>query len=357
MGINLNSRERIVLASIFQYPSKPDIEIATSINMKHSTFATIKKRLRNKGYFFRIYLPNFAGFGAEMFGINIQIFANDPRASITMPKRSKRNNINEYLESSPNLLFSIIESNLAFTLSCYANFRQFQDDIWRYDNAILESDFNSIFQHELQIPIAFSTFPRFLDYSKSITRHLEVKSSIESEKIQFHFEEENKLILSNLSRTILEAFLESPGRTPKDVSEITGKSRTTTSRWLKKFLNSGLITPRYIPNVEKIGYKIILFSHYSISSSKESDFDKAIYFIDDSLAPIMLMRSEYDTILAALFRSYDSAKEAEQVFISQMNEEGISYKTKYQYLLSLPHTITKFNFMNKSASLLSQFRK
>jgi hypothetical protein len=155
----------------------------------------------------------------------------------------------------------------------------------------------------------------------------------------------------------LEAFLESPGRTPKDVSEITGKSRTTTSRWLKKFLNSGLITPRYIPNVEKIGYKIILFSHYSISSSKENDFDKAIYFIDDSLAPIMLMRSEYDTILAALFRSYDSAKEAEQVFISRMNEEGISYKTKYQYLLSLPHTITKFNFMNKSASLLSQFRK
>ncbi|MHA1941292.1 MAG: hypothetical protein ACW97P_06160 [Candidatus Hodarchaeales archaeon] len=189
MGINLNSRERIVLASIFQYPSKPDIEIATSINMKHSTFATIKKRLQNKGYFFRIYLPNFAGFGAEIFGINIQIFANDPRASITMSKKSKRNKINEYLESSPNLLFSIIESNLAFTLSCYANFRQFQDDIWRYDNAILESDFNSIFQHELQIPIAFSTFPRFLDYSKSITRHLEVKSSIESEKIQFHFEQ------------------------------------------------------------------------------------------------------------------------------------------------------------------------
>ena len=353
----LNPRERVVLASTIRYPTTPDIEVAALVDMKHSTYATIKKRLRKNKYFFNVYLPNFIGFEAEIFGINIQTFTNNPKVSVTESNESKNNKIDEYLESSPNLLFSIIEGNLAFTLSCYMNFQQFQDDIWSYDNAILNSGLKSISNHELQIPIAYSEFPRFLDYSKSMNRHLNVENLINSEESEILFKEVTKLKLSPLSRTILEAFLETPGRTPKNVSKITGKSRTTTSRWLKKFVEVGLITPRNIPNVEKIGYKVILLSHYSINSFTKNDLDKAIKIIDNSVVPIMLMRSNNDIVLAAIFRSYDSAREAEQTLILQMNANEINYNIKFRYLLSLPHTITKFNFMNQFDLLLSQFRE
>ena len=160
-----------------------------------------------------------------------------------------------------------------------------------------------------------------------------------------------------MSSTVLEAFLETPGRTPKNVSKITGKSRTTTTRWLKKFIEVGLITPRNIPNVEKIGYKVALLSHYSINSFSNDDFDTAIKIIDNSVDPIMLMRSNNDIVLASIFRSYDSARGAEQALISQMNVDDLSYNIKFRYLLSLPHTITKFNFMNRFDLLLSQFRE
>lgn len=356
-NFKLNPRERVVLASTIRYPSKTDIEVAALVGMKHSTFATIKKRLRDKKYFFRVFLPNFAAFGGEIFGINIQFFTNNPKVSVTEINQSNNNRINEYLESSPNLLFSIIESNLAFTLSCYMNFQQFQDDIWYYDNAIHDSELTAISHHELQIPIAYSEFPRFLDYSKSMNRHLNVEDSIDDDNYESIFNEATKIKLSQLSRTILEVFLETPGRTPKDVSKIIGKSRTTTSRWLKKFIESGLITPRNIPNVEKIGYKVALLGHYSINSFNKNDFDKATRTFDDSLAPIILMRSDNDILLGAIFRSYDSAREAEQALIFQMNANGISYNIKFRYLLSLPHTITKFNFMNRFDLLLSQFRE
>ena len=82
-----------------------------------------------------------------------------------------------------------------------------------------------------------------------------------------------------------------------------------------------------------------------------------IKIIDNSVVPIMLMRSNNDIVLAAIFRSYDSAREAEQTLILQMNANEINYNIKFRYLLSLPHTITKFNFMNRFDLLLSQFRE
>ena len=348
---NLNERERKVIASLIQFPGSSDVEIASKVGIKHSTFATIKKRLMKGGYFTKIFLPNFAGFGSEIIGINVH---NLTTLSI------HQNGLDtvelfKSLRGNMNLLFSAIENEFAFTLSCYKDFAQLDKASWQFDKTLRDLGLDCSFQHELSFPIHYSEFPRFLDYSRSIIRHLNVDLAERGPKHVFEDKNEIKLNITDLGKEILQCFLEAPGRTPKIVSQLIGKPRTTTTRWLRRFIESDLLTPRVIPVPEKLGYQVSLIIHFSIVSSQAPIFQKTLYLIDTLLTPIILMRSDFDIVVFSMFKSFESAQIAEAEFYSSMTKASISLRTEYHYLLSLPHTKRSINFKNVFKSIYSSF--
>jgi len=351
LDIELNEREKKVIASLIQFPGSSDVEIASKVGIKHSTFATIKKRLMKGGYFTKIFLPNFAGFGSEIIGINVY---NLPTLSI------HQNGLDEIglfksLRNNKNLLFSAIENEFAFTLSCYKDFAQFDDASWQFEKTLGELGLDCSFQHELSFPIHYSEFPRFLDYSRSIVRHLDIDLPESEPKHVFEDKKEVKLNITDLGKEILQCFVEAPGRTPKIVSQLIGKPRTTTTRWLRRFIESNLLTPRVIPVPEKLGYQVSLIIHFSIVSSQAPIFQKTLHLIDTLLTPIILMRSDFDIVVFSMFRSFESAQIAEAEFYSSMTKAGISFRTEYHYLLSLPHTKRSIDFKNVFKSIYSSF--
>jgi len=349
--LDLNEREKIVIASLIQFPGSSDVEIASQVGIKLSTFATIKKRLLKGGYFTKILLPNFAGFGAEIIGIHVH---NLPSSSVY---QSDIDTGDPYysLGTNKNLLFSAIENEFAFTLSCYKDFEQFDNAIWQFDKTVRELGLDCSFQHELSFPIHYSEFPRFFDYSRSIIRHLNVDLPESETKHVFIDKKEVNFNITDLGKEILQCFLEVPGRTPKIVSQILGKPRTTTTRWLRRFIESDLLTPRVIPNPEKLGYQVGLVIHFVIVSSQAPIFQKTLHLIDTLLTPIILMRSDFDIVLFSMFKSFETAQIAEAEFFSAMTKVGISFRTEYHYLLSLPHTRRKTDFGNVFKSIFSRF--
>jgi DNA-binding MarR family transcriptional regulator len=351
MDIRLNEREKKVIASLIQFPGSSDVEIASLIGIKHSTFATIKKRLMKSGYFIKILLPNFAGFGAEIIGINVH---NLPTSSKHQDDLNVVDIFNS-LRANQNLLFSAIENEFAFTLSCYKDFSQLDDASWQFDNKARNLQLNCGFQHELNFPIHFSEFPRFLDYSRSIIRHLNVDLEEKGTQHVFVHNERPNLNITDLGMEILQCFLEAPGRTPKIVSQLLGKPRTTTTRWLRRFIEADLLTPRVIPNPEKLGYQVGLIMHFSIVSSKEPIFQKTLNKVDKFLTPIILMRSDFDIVSFSMFKSFESVQVAETEFFDSMTKEDITLKTEYRYLLSLPHTRRIIDFRNVFHSIFSNF--
>ncbi len=350
-GINLNEREKKVIASLIQFPGSSDVEIASVVGIKHSTFATIKKRLMKGAFFTKILLPNFAGFGAEIIGINVH---NIPTSTIHQNDLDAVELFNS-LRGNQNLLFSAIENEFAFTLSCYKDFEQFDDASWQFDKTVRELGLNCSFQHELSFPIHYSEFPRFLDYSRSIIRHLDIDLTESGPKHVFIDKKEIKINITDLGKEILQCFLEAPGRTPKIVSQLIGKPRTTTTRWLRRFIEADLLSPRIIPNPEKLGYQVGLIIHFSIVSSQEPIFQKTLYLIDTMLTPIILMRSDFDIVIFSMFKSFESAQIAEAEFFSSMTKTGISFRTEYHYLLSLPHTKRIINFKTIFKSIFPRF--
>jgi len=351
LDIKLNEREKKVIASLIQFPGSSDVEIASQVGIKHSTFATIKKRLMKSGYFTKILLPNLAGFGAEIIGINVHnLFSSSLRQN-----GIDTVNLFNSLRDNQNFLFSVIENEIAFTLSCYNDFEQFDNASWEYDKTVRDQGLDTSFQHELSFPIHYSEFPRFLDYSRSIIRHLDVDLAESEFKHVFIDKEKIKFNITDLGKEILQCFLEVPGRTPKIVSQLIGKPRTSTTRWLRRFIEADLLTPRVIPNPEKLGYKVGLIIHYTIVSSQASIFQKTLHLIDTFLTPIILMRSDFDIVIFSMFRSFESAQIAEAEFFGSMTKAGISFRTEYHYLLSLPHTKRTIDFTNVFRSNFSRF--
>ncbi|MHA2366540.1 MAG: MarR family transcriptional regulator, partial [Candidatus Hodarchaeales archaeon] len=57
--LNLKLNERKVLYGLIAYPSRRDTEICQKLDMRKSTFSTIKNRLENQKTFRRIILPGF----------------------------------------------------------------------------------------------------------------------------------------------------------------------------------------------------------------------------------------------------------------------------------------------------------
>ncbi|MHA2239866.1 MAG: hypothetical protein ACXAB2_16115 [Candidatus Hodarchaeales archaeon] len=321
---NLTEREKKVIASLIQYPGYSDVDIGSQVGIKHSTFATIKKRLEKGGFFSKILLPNFAGFGAEMIGINVHSF------STSSGHNNSFNNV---------ATFNSLKDN------------QFDEASWHLDKSIKDLGLEYSFRHEMCFPIHYSEFPRFLDYSRSIIKHFDVDLVDSGAKHVFIDKSGSELNITDLGKEILQCFLEAPDRTPKIVSKLIGKPRNTINKWLRRFIEADLLTPRIIPNPEKLGYQIGLIIHFSIVSSQTPIFQKTLQYIDTLLTPIVLMRSDFDIVVFSMFKSFESAQLAEMEFFSSMTKEGINFKTEFHYILSLPHTkrIINFNHVFKSA--------
>ncbi len=351
--ISLNEREKKVIASLIQYPGYSDVDIASQVGIKNSTFATIKKRLKKGGYFSKILLPNFAVFGAEIIGINIR---NLPTFSGDHDSFDKVKNFS-LVRSGRNILFSAIEGEFTFTLSCYRDFAQFDEASWHFDKLIKDLGLEFSLHREMWFPIHYSEFPRFLDYSRSIIKHLNVDLVDSGAKHAFIDRNGPELNITDLGKEILQCFLEAPGRTPKIVSQHIGKPLTTINRWLRRFIESDLITPRIIPDPRKLGYQIGLIIHFSIVSSQKLIFQKTLELIDRLLSPIVLMRSDFDIILFSMFRSFESTQDAETEFFSAMTKMGIIFRTEFRYILSLPNTRRNIDFSHVFKTIFSPFEE
>ncbi|MHA1969244.1 MAG: hypothetical protein ACW964_15770, partial [Candidatus Hodarchaeales archaeon] len=229
--INLSTRERIVLSNIIAYPSFNDVDIANNAGIKHSTFATIKKRLFKNKFFMKIYFPNFTDLNAEIFSIAVREITNfsiqniDPELLQELKLQQKEG----------NLLITGIDANIAISVSIVRNYSDLLRNSWKVDQIARKAGIIFNFQHDLSIPMNYSTFYRVLDFSRSVPQYLGVEVDVTPPAPLFR-PSDGPLSITNLGWEIYLAILNNPGLSPKIISEILNKPRTTTTRWLRSFL-------------------------------------------------------------------------------------------------------------------------
>jgi predicted transcriptional regulator len=330
---NLSTREKIVLSSIIAYPYSNDVDIANNSGIKHSTFATVKKRLIKNKMFMKIYFPNFAALNAEIFSINTREISTYSSSQNIDP-----NIINEFgfHHNEENLLITGIDGNIAIGVSIVRNYSDLLRNHWKFDRIARKSDTIFNFQHNLSIPISHSTFHRVLDFSRSVPQLLDVEIAPIQPKPLFR-PLENPLSITKLGWEIYLAFLDNPGFSPKNISNLLDKPRTTTTRWLRSFLQSGLLTPQIVPNLRKLGYKLCLIMHLEVFSTMIKHEEEVPKIIDEIISPEFLVHSYKNVLFTSMFSSFDDVRNAEEELAFRINKMDIKFKIVYRFLFSIPN--------------------
>lgn len=334
--LKMKLNERKVLYGLIAYPSRRDTEICAKLDMRKSTFSTIKSRLEQQKTFDRKVLPGFPRINAEIFAITTA------RMSLSTQDTAERL---EVLQQVLNLfredIFAIGESENLAIFSISKNFTTFDRNIQLlrqtgYQNNIFLK--NMISYHVL--PFETTKFIRFFSYAPLIERLFNLKIDDEgSDPDSLIFEETIQFYnFSTTERKVFQGLLEFPDKSNRTLAEDIGVSKNTLAAMKKKFLAEKVLLPRVVPDLLKIGIKLLIFFFGQFEPGTTlTERQNGIENLDNTLKPILLATKDmefYCMYAVTSFEEYHSLSTQVLKYFSERNIIGPNYST---VIFSLPH--------------------
>jgi len=307
--------EKKVLYSLAQYPNLSDKELAEILDLKVSTFTSVKKRLKNEGYYKQILVPDLKYMGCEFIGV---IFTNfNPVKSLE--ERIKITS--EAIEVSDEIFLSIGDPEKGFSLSLNENYTNFvrinEKRTATFGTAgLLEKEY----PNEIVFPFQTSKTFEFFNYGRTLKKifNLENISNIQKEsqkseenrgkstKKYDSYEEEGNVNLKANEKKVFSCLINNPEATLQEIADKIDLTRHTVSRIKKVFFDKGLLRHLTIPNLKKIGYGLLVFYHFKfkpqnppkIKDFEELNSDSTIYFVG----------KKFEAVMLSLYKDYDAYK-------------------------------------------------
>ncbi|MHA1795696.1 MAG: winged helix-turn-helix transcriptional regulator, partial [Promethearchaeota archaeon] len=255
----LTSNEERVLYGIVCHPEKTDKELASLLKMKDSTLTSIKKRLEQNNYYSIHYIPQLNRLGVEMLGIIFTSFNPtinfEDRVEITKEK----------IEIAQEIFYSVGAPEMGFSLSFTRNYSDFcainetRTETFG-EKGLLEKEF----PHEVIFPFSISTIDEFFDYSRLLYDHFSQSLfgiMMPPPTTKPCFNNNEPIRLNDKEKRVLIALIANPKATMQQIGDEVELSRHTVARIKKKFLEQDVLRIKAIPNLNKIGFKLLVFYH------------------------------------------------------------------------------------------------
>ncbi|MHA1973594.1 MAG: hypothetical protein ACTSW1_11405 [Candidatus Hodarchaeales archaeon] len=349
--ISLNPREKRVLSSLIQYPSLSDVEIASIVGVKHSTFATIKKRLNQKELFKKYYIPNFLYLGAEILTFDIRGLKDYSKA-IRNADPIEMLESSDFFDKFNNAILAGYETKFWFVFMLCKNYSDLSRKQWYLEQLTRKYELTYDFMYSIDFPMNFSEIGRFMDFSKTMTKHFDIDLPVVPLQNPFSCNTDQKFKMTKVGWEIFKNLVEYPHLSPRMIAEEIDKPRTTVTRWLRIFLQSNMMVPRIIPNCKKLGFNIGVLYHISIITPNSSVLKEILRIIDNILYPIVLIRSGHDIFFIGIYSNFETYSDLDSLFVSLVGSTGHKFIINHQYILSLPHTTLIRNLKNSIVPVL-----
>lgn len=261
----LSKNEKNVLYALTVYPDKSNIELCRKTGMKYPTFVSTKKRLMKKKYFRTINVPLLQNLGCEL----LAVIYSDFNPSVTAETRTRKTR--KTIEVFDELFLSVGETQNGFSFSFSKNY----SDIARINDIRIRvytemKILGNERPKEVIFPFSISRIYRFFDYAGLLKKNFRIRSKDKKQKNDF-FPTGKKVVLTKNEKIIYSELISYPEANDKELEERLGISRHTISNARKKFKENNLIKKINIPNLSKLGYTILVFSHLLLHQKKGVD--------------------------------------------------------------------------------------
>lgn len=307
----ISNSEKLVFMGLVTYPDKKDTEIADILSLPNSTFASIKSRLLDEGYFSEVYVPVFPKLGFEL----LATVYSDFNPSVSVEERI--HNTTKTVEIYPEMIMSMGESHRGFSLSVAENvtsIMRISDERMRIlaDLNLLEIEL----PREVVFPFEMSQVHRFFNLAPLLYAKLSKNGNDlveEIPEIEKDIYQKDRILqvakngynkrpkdvpLNRKHLKIMYYLMKYPGFSASKLSSMIPFSRHTISRVKEMLIEEGYMSILRIPDLSKIGYSMLSLFHVSIDpkkplvpdicESRELLQDDTIFFVSRPMEMIML---------------------------------------------------------------------
>ncbi|MHA2032420.1 MAG: hypothetical protein ACW99Q_23850 [Candidatus Kariarchaeaceae archaeon] len=320
----LSQNEARVLHSLVRWPDLTDQAIHSEIGMKKSTFSSIKTRLKEQNYYNRLFVPNFPKIGFElllvMFGQLNRFTSYDERMRIA----------GDTVKSFTEDFYGVSESNKSFTISVSENYTEYAKNLQTFLALYAENKFLSKEGMATKVyPFELSRIYSFLDYESLLAKNFGFISEAYEERETIPFGPTKIAKLSRAERKVLAGLVKYPEETDTLIAEEVGVSRNTVANAKRKFLKEGICFTRVVPNLEKLGLNVLVYTYRKFNPRITMDQrNDATELVRKLFSPHFYVSKNLDGFIVSAHNSLDE--------FNKSYDELMSYYMKHEYILDEP---------------------
>lgn len=343
---NLTKNEERVLFGMVKYPNKSDKFLARYLKMKDSTVNYCRNQLEKQNMFQVVYLPILNRLGFELLCINFAEY----NLKITLNKR--KNVIAKDIKIADDIFLRIADPEKEFSISFNKNYSEFFNNTQTRLEKMGELCILRKIPENVIFPINYSVIYNYFDYSGLLQQSFSIKNEDlpQSNKVQkensLYFTNRELKHLSSKEKAVFVSLIDFPNYSIKEIAKLKEISlnRNTVSKMRQKFLNDGLMRKMIIPNLDLIGFKLLVYYHFKFRPDKPAT-NEIIQSLN-SPATIMFYYNQFEAVILCAFKNYSDYKSDKVKKYSFLNSHEILGKSPEprKYLFSNLEYIRKFDF-------------
>ena len=328
--------EKKVLYGLVKYAGSTDQMLSKMIGMKVPTITAIRMKLKKKGYFQTKVVPNLQYLGAEMLTVSYVIFSSHPSLENKLKEGRRIMNREEFI-------YSISEANQDFFIQISKNYTDARRNVEDIETAYKGISYFVDNISSVHFPFEITELPYYFNYAPLLDKAFGFKGETE-DKVKPLTQLEKSVNLSNKEKTVLFGLVRFPGLNDIELSDRINASRMTIGKTRKKLINQNLIRTINIPNLEMIGFDLVVVTHGRFNMGLTEGLKFYVSELLKRIGPsIFTAFGKNEILMINVFKDFQEFKTATSAFTQLYKEQEMFSEPPKRMLFSLNNMITTKN--------------
>jgi DNA-binding MarR family transcriptional regulator len=296
---NLTKKEKDTLWALVNHPTLNDRALARKTRLKLSTVTAIRRRLRERDYFWTVNIPNFSKLGLELLCAEYGYF----NEAVPLERRQKY--FTEFVSKEPSAIFAVMSRSSGVVFCIAKNYSEAtammeEMEIFFTSHHLIEEDAwkRAIFPFTTSSFWNFFSFSPVLKYVHSIKKKANIKEYAPTR-------EAGPARLSKKENKVMYGLARYPEEADSTMAERFGISRQAVSNIKRRFTAKNLISTQRILNFEHMGCDLLIFAYTYFGPKTPLETRRSgLDYVKNLVPGFVGISSNFENIMFAASRDY-----------------------------------------------------
>jgi len=289
----LSVRERRVLFGLVRWPGLSDVGLGEELSLGRSTVTVVRRRLERGGFVSGFLLPDFGRVGCELLTALYGEFSG--AGGVGSLGRELRDGLS-------SVFYMVRSGGLHLSLGAAGSLTDVAEGIRSHHRIHHEGGFLSDRRHNyVFFPLKFTRVLRFFDYAPLLASHF----GLDYVADKVGFKKPADWSPSSRELKVFRSLVSFPNETDEKVASVAGVSRQTVNGLRNRFLEGGLLRPVRVPDLSKIGFGLMAFSHLHMNPHHGvSAVEPRVREVLSDPAHVLNVSGDLESVALSFYRDY-----------------------------------------------------